>query len=674
MEEKLNDVKKKKIWPLIIAILVIVLLSGGGYYYYTNYYNKESVVNNKPSLKDDFYENINYDTIQKAIIPSDSGSWSRIYKASKVIENRQEEITDEILSDPNYKNEDFDTMIELYTDYENRNKRGFSELKPYITLIDNASNINEFNDVLMKLVRDLDVEVLTNLQIEADLYDANKKVLYIAPVTITDSALELFTDAKFKPFVPIFEKLIIKYYESIGYTEEKAKESLKELEEFAKVIQAKSITQSSITDIFDIYNKYTLDEISKDIKNVPLVRLIKELKIDKEDFYVIYDMGHYKALEEYYTEANLKVLKELAKLQLVNGYFAYTTRDNEKFIVDITNELNGTAMTIEDYDKQMMLTIKSLFIMDELQKRYEEKYFTSEDKKIVSDLTEEIRSYYRDVIQNSEWLTPQTKEEAIKKLDSIKIKIGYQGKDKEKKEEYKPVPKSKGGTLISNVIGSNRFEFDRMYKEFAKSADQDNVNTLDVNAYYSPTNNSIYFLAGFKEIYGNETDYYRLMGYFGFVIGHEMSHAFDDTGSKFDENGKVKDWWTEEDKTNYEKLTKKIEDYYANYEYMGFKVDGKKTLGENIADLASMKAMISIAESKGATNDDFKKMFEAYAELWVEKTNEETIRQLSLIDTHAFNKTRVNAVLSSMDKFYEVYDIKEGDKMFVPKDRRVGLW
>ena len=141
-----------------------------------------------------------------------------------------------------------------------------------------------------------------------------------------------------------------------------------------------------------------------------------------------------------------------------------------------------------------------------------------------------------------------------------------------------------------------------------------------------------------------------------------------------DENGKFNDWWTAEDRANYENLKKKIEDYYSKYEVQGFKVNGHKTVGENIADLAGVKSIITIMEKKGATKEDFKKFFEGYADLWAEKSTKEGIENQILSDEHAPDIIRVNGVLSSMDKFYEVYDIKEGDKMYVPKEERVGLW
>ena len=393
-----------------------------------------------------------------------------------------------------------------------------------------------------------------------------------------------------------------------------------------------------------------------------------------EEYYIVVDMGQLKALDEFYTIDNLPLIKEILKVNLVSTFLEFTTEENQKFVYDLYNEQNGTKMTIEEMREKTELALKTAFIDDEIQKRYEAKYFTDEDKKIVADLVEEVKNNYKDLINNSDWLSEETRTRALTKLDKMKVNIGYQESNNNDKDYYVPLPKANGGTLIKYIIESNKYDFKKENEEFHKEAEMEKMSTLAVNAYYSPMDNSINFLAGFKGMYENETDYYKKLAYFGTVIAHEISHAFDNNGSKYDENGKFNDWWTAEDRANYENLKKKIEDYYSKYEVQGFKVNGHKTVGENIADLAGVKSIITIMEKKGATKEDFKKFFEGYADLWAEKSTKEGIENQIISDEHAPDIIRVNGVLSSMDKFYEVYDIKEGDKMFIPKEERVGLW
>ncbi len=685
MEEQVNVQKKSNKLLIIIVILVLVAaLGGGGYFAYTNFIKPpvnvapetdevEKPKDDKINLKDDFYESINYETLKNAKIPNDSGEWSKWYDATKVIEDRTKELTDEILADPNYHNDKLDRLIELYTDYDGRDKRGLNDIKPYLNMVDKAKNINELNDALVTIDKDLDIVVFVNYTSEADLYDSDKTVLYLNQVGVSGVPLALFADDKYASIVPVIKRVFKKYFISLGYTKEETLAALEEFENFAKLLYAKTIKPEDVENQLDLYHKYTMTQINSEIKNLPINKIFKSLKVDNLDYYVIFDIEHYKALDAYYTNEHLSLFKNMAKIAIMDEFFEYTTTDNLKFTLEMMDVLNGTTTTVEKYRDDFIQGIRSGSVYDELQKRYEAKYFTAEDKKKVADLVEEVRTYYKNVITNSEWLSEATKTEAIKKLDSMKVNIGYQENAKDKRSvEFKS--KAEGGSFIAYLIAVNRKQHEEYYKRFEEEASKLSLDTLEVNAYYNPMENSINFLAGFKELYENETDYYRLLGYFGTVIAHEISHGFDNIGSKFDENGKVVDWWTAEDKDNYKKLTKKIEEYYNKYEYMGFKVDGKQTLGENIADLGAMKAILSIAKSHGATKDDYKKIFEAYADLWVSKSNKENAEQLVLGDTHSPGKVRVNAVLSSMDEFYEVYDVKETDKMYVPKEDRVGLW
>ena len=237
----------------------------------------------------------------------------------------------------------------------------------------------------------------------------------------------------------------------------------------------------------------------------------------------------------------------------------------------------------------------------------------------------------------------------------------------------KMLSKENGGSVISNYILINKTNASNISK-IIKTVQQPEMSQFLVNAYYNPMNNSINFPSAFREMYRDINDKHVMYAYVGTIIGHEISHAFDDNGSQYDEYGNIKNWWSVDDKNDYESATKKIIDYYSNYEIFDMKIDGAKTVGENIADLSGVKVILSIMEKENATKEDYKKFFEAYAKLWLDNSSKKEIEEFLLLDKHCPNKIRVNAVLSSMDKFYEIYDIKEGDKMFVSKEKRVGLW
>ena len=201
---------------------------------------------------------------------------------------------------------------------------------------------------------------------------------------------------------------------------------------------------------------------------------------------------------------------------------------------------------------------------------------------------------------------------------------------------------------------------------------------LTVNAFYLPNNNSINILLG--EIYsvsesfnlGQENlnqNYYKILGSIGTVIGHELSHSLDTTGSKYDAYGNYINWWNEKDESEFNLLASKVVKYYEEYEQFG-----DSTIGENIADLGGMSIVLQIAENKNATEEDYKDLFETYARTYAEQNTSIFREYLLKNDEHSPNKNRVNAVLSAFDKFYEVYQIKETDKMYVENENRVSVW
>ncbi len=676
MEEKK---KNKKTLYLILLIVGLALIGTGVFLYFKKTDNNnggEKETASRPNLKDDFYDYINYETLQNAKIDPEKGAWNRYIAAGKDIENRKKEIIDEILSDPNYKNEDMEKELELYNDYETRNKNGYSELQKYMDMIDNAKTVEEFNKVSLVLNRDLNIKPVINGSVSVDIDDTTKKVFVIDQHNGDLLPLAIYGNSKYARYKEYFIEFRKKLLKELGHDDAKVEELSKQMDEYNEYMYSKSIKVEDINDFekqVEIMRKTnTLEELKKELKNIPVEEFLKGLKLDDLEKYVVIDLDSLKAFDEYYPE-HLSVIKEMTKLQILSNFYT-VTEAGEKYNLELSNKMNNTSKTIEKAREDDILKIKSSYIDDEVQKRYEAKYFTEEDKKLIREIVQDVINEYKKLINECDWLSDETRKEALFKLDNMKVNVGYQDVIKEKEEEYKVVSKAEGGTMISNVIGNNRFAYDTLRKEYNKKVEDQKLSTLEVNAYYNSLNNSINFLAGYKEVYENETDYYRILGILGHTVGHEISHAFDSSGSKFDVNGQVKEWWTEEDRANYKKLSQKIIDYYAKYEYMGFKINGEKTLGENIADLGGMKVIVAIAESKGATKEDFKNMFEAYASADAEKMNKEIAESLILGDEHAPSKIRINGVLSSTDKFYEIYDIKEGDKMYVPKEERVSLW
>lgn len=662
-----KDVKNGKGF-IIKIIFFIILFAGAGFgvFYYLN--NQKS---DKVSLKDNFFQSINYDLIKDARIPNYSNSWSYLLDASERLETKKGLILQGIFNDSDYKNEQMEILLELFEDYDERNNIGLKNFKPYFDMIDNSKTIEEFNKVLLNIEYDLNYNPFIIYSVQKDISDSSKNILIFQQAKMED-LYEVYALDKFKSYSEYYHKYRNKILKLYGYSDEKIQEVSKKIDDFILKIQTKTKELTEITDKTSLYKYYTIDDIKKDFHNLPILSLLTKFKVNDLEKYVFFDYEHYKYLDENYTLENLDTLKEMFKLYLLEEIVPLITTD--EFLAastELLNDVQGTNLTTEYYKIYIEEKLKSALVSDELNKRYEQLYFTDKNKKEIKEMIEDIKEYYKKIVNESKWLEEETKKEAIKKINSMKIVVGYQGQDE---SSYNLVSKKNGGSLLSNVILMDHKDIEDKFAKLKKESSSLSFDNLDLNAYYSLMDNSIIFPAAFYEVVNGEKDYYKLLGYIGFVIGHEISHGFDNTGSRLDELGQARDWWTKDDRAKYEEITKKIIDYYNGYSVQKVDVDGKKTLEENIADLAGMKAIVYIAEEKGATKEDYKKMFEAFATLWADKITKENLEKLKVTDVHAFNEVRVNAVLSSIDKFYEVYDIKENDEMFVASENRVGLW
>ena len=287
-------------------------------------------------------------------------------------------------------------------------------------------------------------------------------------------------------------------------------------------------------------------------------------------------------------------------------------------------------------------------------------------------MIKDILKYYENNISNLEWLSPNTKEKAIDKVKNITINIGLNNNYPTYSMNYNL---SNNKTLLENIISIMKTQSEYEYQRLLSNEKTPLMDQISVNAYYNPQDNSINFPSATINLVDFNKTYYENLGTIGMIIAHEVTHAFDANGSKFDEKGNLSNWWTDKDKEEYQKLQKEVIEYYNKYEVIsGNYIDGELTLSENIADLGAVACISGIAKEKKATAKEIKSMYESFASLWAEKSRDEYTKMLLLMDTHSPNKYRVNATLSSTDLFYEVYNVSKDNEMYIPEEERLRIW
>ncbi|MBR1487122.1 MAG: M13 family metallopeptidase [Synergistaceae bacterium] len=279
------------------------------------------------------------------------------------------------------------------------------------------------------------------------------------------------------------------------------------------------------------------------------------------------------------------------------------------------------------------------------------------------------------MLKNETWLSEQTREKAIEKLDAIVPRVAYP----EKWRDYSKLNIEKGDTLETALEKLNKFGWENFYSKLNTKIDREmwgDNDVIIVNSYYGPSENEIFIIAGILsgDFYGADRSREENLGSIGAVIGHELSHAFDTRGAQFDKNGALKDWWTPEDYEKFQARADKLIKYLSEMKVTpeGELYNGALVQTETIADMAGVKAMLGIAAKD--KNFDYDKFFRAYARVWANVMTRERLDYRLKVDVHALPYIRVNAIVQQYDEFYKTYGIKSGDAMYLAPEKRVAVW
>ena len=382
-----------------------------------------------------------------------------------------------------------------------------------------------------------------------------------------------------------------------------------------------------------------------------------------------------------FREIDVETWQMYLKFRLVNN-FAYQLGDD---FFDARFEFYGRKLRGQQAPKerwQYALANANALLGDALGRIYLERYFPAEAKARTEEMVDNLREAFRESIDNLEWMGPETKEEAKRKLDSLRVYVGYP----EYFRDYGALEIS-ADDLLGNMMRGQRHDYS---EELGKLAGppikgQFLIPTQSVNAYYLPTGSELVFLAGYLQppMFNLEADDAVNYGALGSTIGHEISHAFDDQGRKVDENGELRDWWTEEDAAKYEARAEKLVEQYTAYEPLeGIHVNGRLTLGENIADLAGLtvayRAYLRSLDGEEAPVIDgmtgAQRFFMGMAQAERSKMREEFLREILLSDPHSPSEYRVNGIVANMPEFYEAFGVSEGDGHYKAPEERVQIW
>ncbi|PEG28407.1 endothelin-converting protein [Clostridium neonatale] len=643
--------------------------------------SQSKIVQDNVRLQDDFYDAVNKSWINSAKIENGKVSNSAFDEADKALDGQKKEIITELLAnEKNYaSNSDEKKIINLYKNYLNtaaRNKQGIEPIKKIIKAVNEVKSIDD----LTKLNEDDIANPLINVGCDVDLKDATRYAAYINSSTLSLGDSDKYTKPTeySKRVKGLVNDYYIKMLKLSGYSEADSKIKVDNLFKLENMIAPYITGQEEASKDSDIieheYNVYKLDKLDELAPKVKIKDIMKDAKLDNANTIILSDPKWLKALNDIYKEENLQLIKDYIEINNIAGIAGCLGEDFQKAQEEFSKQYLGTSGDISKEEKAVN-AVNSL-LAEPFGEIYIQKYFSDKTKENVEEITKEIIKTYEKRIDKLDWMSNETKTKAKEKLDKLGVQIGYP----DKWEDYSKLEIrsfEEGGSLLENVINIAEFEENKQIEKINKTVDKNEFlcPPQTINAFYNPTTNTITVPAGIlqKPFYDESGNKEKILGGIGAVIGHEISHAFDNTGSQFDGDGNFNNWWTDEDYKKFEEKTNKVREFYNNVKLgNGENVNGSLTVGENISDIGGMACVLDIL--KDTQSVDYKAFFETNANIWREICTKEYEELKLQSDVHSPNKVRVNAVLPQFDEFYNTYGVKEGDKMYVKPEERLQIW
>ena len=629
------------------------------------------------SLKDDFYLAVNKDEILALTYEPGSGQvdiWSENEKT--VDDNMMALITDE--SFISQEAEQLRAYYRALDDWETREPLARELLQEHLDAIDGIKTMKDYCESVHDWgdIHSLYSWGLIGFGLDVALDDPTTYIGAVGGPSLTlGDAAEYAERTQVGEMDYEIEKELYEYAcELIGIGQEEADRSFDRMIDFEARIAEHTLTQEEMmgADAIENLDQYvTIDELDQMLGEGYDLRAELEDNGFLPERITIQMPEQIEFIGELLSdESNLEDLKNWMKVHCLLGSAPDLSKEALIHADRIVQELTGTQDSIE-YETMLLYQVAD-DLDDFMQRAYVERYASPEMKEQITDLCEDIIAEYRQMLLGEDWLSQETRNKAVEKLDALTINAVYP----DKWEDCSGL----------DVVGMNYYEAFQAIRTFYLRQTCSEVNQkvdpeiwqndpLEVNAYYNPVNNSINILLGALggQIYTTDMSREEVYGRIGAIIGHEISHAFDSSGSQFDKDGNMVDWWTKKDSAAFEKRIEKVRSYYDRIAIYGEQyLVGTKLDGEATADIAGLGCMLRLAEKE--EDFDYDAMFRSYAKFWCGKQTPYLMEYLNIYDSHPPMYLRCNVTLQQFDKFLETYDIQEGDGMYLAPEDRIAVW
>lgn len=642
-----------------------------------------SAIHMQTRPQDDLFRHVNGQWLSTTEIPGDK---SRYGVFNILHDNTQEQLKTLIqeaagqTASEDSNNQKLGDMYNSFMDMERINELGLSPLQPDLQSIAAVSSHSEVAGKMGELFAQ-GVQSPFGFYVYPDAKDPNTygMWLYQSGLSLPDRDYYFKEEEKFQNFRASLKQYIADVLGKVGH--EDAQAAAGRILALETRIAEKHLSRVESRDAEKNYNLRQTEEVKSLLDGFDWQAYASAGGLENVDKMIVRQLPYFEAMGEIFSSTDVQTWKDYLTYHLVDSYAPQLDQQMVDLHFDFhSRTLNGIPEQQPRWKRAVNAT--SNVLGEVLGQQYVERHFTPQAKAKMDELVKNLIRAYGESIKGLDWMTDETKQAALEKLSKFNPKIGYP----DKWRDYASL-QIDPADLVGNYKRYNAFEQDYYVKRIGQAVDPTDwgMTPQTINAYYSPTRNEIVFPAGILQppFFNMEADDAVNYGAIGAVIGHEIGHGFDDQGSKYDGDGNLRSWWTEADRAAFDALGKKLVAQFNAFEPIeGQHVNGELTLGENIGDLAGVtigyKAyMMSLEGQEAPVIDGLtgqQRFFMGYAQVWRSKMRDDALRARLLSDPHSPGEFRVNGIVPNVDAFYQAFDVKEGDAMYLKPEDRVSIW
>lgn len=640
---------------------------------------------------EDFYRFVNGVWLDETDIPADRTSWGSFNELAKNTSQQTLDVLETAITSESY-GEDTDqgkaaTFYQVAMDTVYLDDLGTDPLQPELEAI---QQINSQADLQKYLVASapLQNDYFFGLSVSADLNDSEANAVYLGPgsLGLPEREYYLKDDEESQKIQEQYRQHLSRMLQLVDVTSGEADDMAERIYNLEKSMAQARMTKEESRDPLLLNNPTAVDQLPSMAPALNLPEYLNDIGASEVDTVIVMDVDYFKQLSGLMEQTDLSTLKDYLTWTLVNESASLLTTEMDQANFDFYGKVL-TGAEAQRPRQERIISVANAALGEALGKLFVDAYFPPEAKATAQEMVENIRQAFGERIRQLDWMSDSTKQKALHKLSTLNVKIGYPDEWKDY-TDLEIAGESDKGSYLDNMISVSDWNWKQDLDKIGEPVDKSEwfMSPQTVNAYYNPRYNEIVFPAAILQppFYNYQADPAINYGGIGAVIGHEISHGFDDKGSRYDADGNLTNWWTEDDRVRFEERTQMLVEQYDSYEPLeDVNVNGNYTLGENIGDLGGLNVAYDGLQRHlkehgdpglidGYTQDQ--RFFIAWATIWRIKYRDEALKNLINTDPHSPGMIRAIGPISNMTAFYEAFNIGNGDPLYRSDSTRVHIW